>query len=323
MPVAHAARPPLRKDWRPSRARALLSVALLLAAASIAPSALAHAGNASELDRISARLRQDPKNARLRLDRVDLYRRMGDLAGAMADLRVVEHQAPRLPRLSFERALVLEALGNHRGAEAELTRHISEKKPLSAAWAARARIREKRKNAAGAIADYTQAIRVGATPDLVLARGKLQTQLGKHSDAARDYREALPKLGGAVVVRLALIEAQRRLGQYEEALEQANALLHSAPDHTDYLLLRADIHEQAKQPTRAKRDREKALAAAKAQLASKDTALSRLSLAKALHALGKAEQAKAELRRVLALSSRLPEALELARAWGMTSRAPD
>jgi tetratricopeptide (TPR) repeat protein len=143
---------------------------------------------------------------------------------------VVEHQAPHLPRLSFERALVLEALGNYRGAEAELTRHLSEKQPLSAAWAARARIREKRKKPAGAIADYSQAIALGATPDLALARGKLQTQLGKHADAARGYRAVLPKLGGAVVVRLAWIEAERNLGRYKQALEQVNALLQNAPD---------------------------------------------------------------------------------------------
>ena len=100
----------------PQRPRSLLWAALFIVASALpARPAMGHEGYSKELQRLSERLLKRPKDAKLRLDRVQLYRRMGDLAGAIADLRVVQHQQPELPRLFLERALTREALGNDRG----------------------------------------------------------------------------------------------------------------------------------------------------------------------------------------------------------------
>ncbi len=308
----------------PLRPRSLVLAALLAAALSLATwPAAGHEGYSKELQRLSERLLKRPKDAKLRLDRVRLYRRMGDLAGAVADIRVVQHQQPELPRLFLERALTREALGNVRGAEADLSRYLSSKKPVASAWAARARIRQQRKNWAGAISDYGQAIRRGPTPDLVLARGALQERLGKHADAAKGYRAALTPLGGALVVRLALIRVQRKLRRFPAALTQVNAILARAPIKTDYLLLRGEIYEEAGKAALAKKNRIAALKQADGQLAHRDTALSRLSRAKALHALGRKADARNELRRVLKKSPRLEEARALAEAWGVGTAPAD
>ena len=192
---------------------------------------------------------------------------------------------------------------------------------MASAWGARARIRERRKNWAGAIADYGQAIRRGPTPDLVLGRGALQERLGKHADAAKGYRAALSPLGGALVVRLALIRVQRKLRRFPAALAQVNAILALAPIKTEYLLLRAEIYEEAGKRALAKKGRTAALKQADAQLAHRDTALSRLSRAKALHALDRKADAKDELRRVLKKSPRLEEARALAGQWGVAVAA--
>ncbi len=308
----------LTPSWAP---RLFVAALFACAVAILARPAAGHEGYSKELERLSQRLLASPKDVELRLDRVQLYRRMGDLAGAMADLRVVQHQRPKLPRLFLERALTREALGNDRGAEADLTRYLGTKQPVAAAWAARARIRERRKNRAGAVADYGQAIRRGPTPDLVLARGTLQERLGKHAEAADGYRAALPALGGALVVRLALIRVYRKLRRHPKALEQVDAILAQAPLNTDYLLLRAEVHAEAGKPALAKKDRVEALKQADAQLTHRNTALARLSRAKALHALGRKIESHRELRRVLKLSPRLADARALAREWGVSTRA--
>lgn len=273
--------------------------------------AAAHPGSSRAIAAISAEIERSPSDARLRLERAALHRRAGDLQAAMADLRVVEHVAPEARRLRLERALVRKALGNAAGALSDLDRFLASGPATAAALCARAELLEARGDAARARADYDAAIRLGATPELVLARGRIDESRGDLERAASGYEEGLRLLGGALTVRLALVRVERARSRWGRAAALVSELIEASAARADWLLLRAEIHDQAKQPARARSDRRRALAELDAAIAKRPTALKRLSRAKAYLALGRRAAAIAELERVVEQAPKLTEARAL------------
>jgi tetratricopeptide (TPR) repeat protein len=287
-------------------------VVLAVAAALLGTGAAgAHAGVSSEIAALTQKIEQAPNDVGLRLARAALLRRQGDLESAMADLRVVEHRDPASRPLMLERALTRKELGNLRGALADLDRYLGSGPPRSDALVARAELYAARGELERARADYDAAVQRAATPELVLSRGRIDEALGKLERAAKGYEEGLTKLGGALVVQLALIRVERARGRFPRALGLVTELVEASPAKADWLLLRAEIHDQARQPANARRDRLRALAELDRALATRPTALKRLSRAKAYLALGRAREARIDLDRVVRQAPRLEEARAL------------
>jgi tetratricopeptide (TPR) repeat protein len=296
------------------RCRRMARWVVMLAAAAallVAGSAAGHAGLSAEIAALSQKIEQAPNDLALRLQRAALLRRQADLESAMADLRVVEHRAPDSRPLLLERALTRKALGNLRGALADLNRFLATGAPRSDALVARAELYELLGEPERARADYDAAVRRAATPELVMARGRLDEALGKLERAAKGYEEGLAKLGGAVVVRLALIRVERARNRFSRAAELVDGLIEASPAKADWLLLRAEIHAQAGQPARARRDRLRALAELDRAIATRPTPLKRLSRAKAYLALGRARDARNDLDLVVRQAPKLEEARAL------------
>jgi tetratricopeptide (TPR) repeat protein len=129
--------------------------------------------------------------------------------------------------------------------------------------------------------------------------------------AAAGYAEGLDELGGALVVRLALIRVERARKRYQRALELLSPLFRQAGFDADWLLLRGEIHEEAGQLDRAREDRRQALAKLHAAIAKRPTALRLVARARARLALSDASGAIADLDRALGMAPRLTEAREL------------
>lgn len=297
-------------------------VALLMAATVVLLSgtATAHPGVSAEIAALGQKLERTPNDVALRLERASLYRRQGDLEAALADLRVVEHRDPGSRPLLLERALVRKKLGNARGALADLDRFLGSGAPSSDALVARAELREAAGQLELARADYDAAVRRAPTPDTVLARGRLDEKLGKLERAAAGYEAGLARLGGALTVRLALVRVERARGGYARAAALVTELVETSPVKAEWLLLRAEIHAEARQPGRARADRLRALAELDRLLAARPTAARRLSRARVKLALGQEREARSDLDQVLRQAPRLEEARALLAELDATKR---
>lgn len=273
----------------------------------------AHEGLPADLARLDARLATRPHDIELLLDRSVVNRRLGDFPAALADLEQVAVLAPGNRRLLVERALTAFAMKDLIRAETDLDLFLSSGSGSVEAFRTRAQLREATGRPGQAIEDYEAALRLAPSPELYLARGRLQEATGALDAAAQGYEEGLRRLGGAVVLRLALVRADARLGRYDQAIALVDEVLPSLQVRADWLLQRAELHAAAGRPRDARRDRETALAELDSLLRERSSALWLVSRAKAYLALRREREAVADLERATKLAPRLDEAWELLR----------
>lgn len=273
--------------------------------------ATAHPGEDERLAALHARIHAAPHDPSLRLRRAELLVRSGHHRRALAELARVERLDPDEREVLRLRALVHEAQGHPRRAERELDRYLDDGPPHVEALVARARIRDADGRLDAARDDLDAAIALGPTPELLLARGRLDERRGHLDDAARGYRRGLAALGPAVTVELALAHVELRRDAPALALEVVDELLARSPERADWILLRADVLEAQGLAAAATVERLRALVIADANLRRRPTPLHRLVLARAQLALELTEQAHAQLDRVLTEAPELPAAIEL------------
>jgi tetratricopeptide (TPR) repeat protein len=285
----------------------MASVLFCLACATVAR---AHEGLERELEAADATVRARPGDPQALLARAALLRRAGDAARALADLDVASAIAPALREVSLERGLLLAAVDARR-AEAELDRFLADGPPTVAALVARAALRERAHRLAEARADWDAAFRLRPDPDAALARGRLDETLGDLGRAAAGYEEALHALGGAVVVRIALVRVEIARGRFSHARALVDEGMAQAAQKAEWLLLRADVDDAAGQRAAAARTRRAALDEIDASLARKRTPLRLLTRARALIALGRRVDAIRDLEECLAAAPQLDEARRL------------
>ncbi|MCA9709136.1 MAG: tetratricopeptide repeat protein, partial [Myxococcales bacterium] len=248
---------------------------------------------------LGERIAAAPDDADLRLRRAELRRRQGHPKDALADLRVAARLRPDARVVWLQQALALSELGRAREAERLLDRFLAAGPPTADALAERARLREADERLELARADLDAAIAVRPTPELVLARGRLDERRGRLDDAAAGYREGLRALGPAVVVQLALVDADRRRGAPEAALALLDDLLRTGSPRADWILMRAEILDELGLPAAATVERLRALLEAHAAVRHRPTPLHQLTLAQAHLALDQVHQAREVLDRVL------------------------
>lgn len=274
-------------------------------------SALAHEGVNVQITQISQKIEREPTNLVLYLERADLFRREKQFSAALSDLAIAEKLAPNRRDIQLERGLTLAAKGDTKEAESLLSAYISAGLPAAKAFLARGKIRENEKRFAEARSDYHAAVTLEKTLETILARGRMDEALGHWEDAAKGYEEGLRALSGAVVLRLALIRVEHRLGHYDRAITLIDEVLPNLPLKGDWLLLRADEHAAAGRIDKARQDRLDALQEADARIARRPTDLATLSRVKALRSLGRLEEALHDVEIVVKRAPKLDEALVL------------
>jgi len=248
----------------------------------------AHPGLSKEIDTLTERLRDTPRDADLRLRRAAVYRRLEHYDDALADVRRVLRAAPDHTEARLERALIRVALKRDKAALDDLDHVLAGEAPPSVAWAARARLHAAAERYEQARHDYDRALEQRAHPDYFLERGRVDEAREAWDDAAAGYREGAER-SGAIVLRIALVEVERRRGDTEAAMTEVDALLDSVPHRIDWILLRADLLAEAGRAEAATVERLRALALAHAAVARRNTELSRESLAATYRALERTE----------------------------------
>ena len=244
----------------------------------------AHPGLSKEVDALTEKLREAPRDVDLRLKRAAVYRRLEHYDDALADVRAVLRTEPDNADARLERALVRVAQGRTKAALADLDAVLASDEPPSVAWAARARLHAAAKRWEPARHDYDRALEQRAHPDYFLERGRVDEAREAWDDAAAGYREGMER-SGAIVLRIALVEAERKRGDTKAALTEVDALLEQVPNRVDWVLLRADILAESGRSEAATVERLRALALAHAAVARRPTEVSRQALAATYRAL--------------------------------------
>jgi len=289
----------------------LRSSAIVITIWGWALSAYAHEGANAEIAALATKIQKEPHNAALYVERAVLLRREGLFARALSDLALAQKLAPQNREIILEKGLTLAAKGDTKEAESLLSAFLASGPPSAKAFEARGKIREYAKRFLEARADYAAAVALKKEPDLFLARGRMDESLEHWDEAARGYEEGLRILSGAVVVRLALVRVENKRGHYDRAISLIDEILGNLPVKADWLLLRAEQHEAAGRPAKAREDREEALHEADRRLTTRPTDFVRMARAQALAALGRKKEAILELETVVAHAPRLEEARTL------------
>jgi tetratricopeptide (TPR) repeat protein len=278
----------------------------------VSATAWGHQGHSAELAALDAELRARPADVGALVRRAAVHRRQRAFSRAIADLERALRLDPRRADLYLERGLTRAASGDAAGADVDFTRALagSSEAPrlAAAALAGRAVSRERLGRLEAARADYDAAIRSRPDPELVLARGRIDEARGRLDLAADGYAEGLRALGGAVVIRIALVRVERRRKNFERALALVDEVLAVAPLKADLRLVRAEVLADAGRSSDAERERLEALREIDSAIASKPNDLRRLTRARAYLALRRIPDARAELEGILSRSPKLTEA---------------
>jgi len=275
------------------------------------PVAMAHPGLHHDIERVTASMQTEGDKAGLLVERGYYYRLEGDLKASLRDLDEAIRLNPDLHSIYAQRGLTLSELGRFAQAEADFDRFIGAGGLSSPVLLARARIRASDGKLTSALADYDKAIGVDLDVDSVLERAKFLESHGNLSRAAEGLREAIPQLGGAVVLCDALIRVEVARKRFPEAISLINQQLTIAPVKTGLLIRRAEIYEKAGQPAQAREDREQALVEANKVLAKRSSGIHLFSRAKVYVALERPEDAMRDLEQVVLKSPKFLEAKKL------------
>jgi tetratricopeptide (TPR) repeat protein len=169
------------------------------------------------------------------------------------------------------RAEILASLGSPDLALSDLDRRISTGAPSARAHSLRARLREQFGNDAGALQDARTALRLAPGPERALRAARLLSTAQGPRAAGSLCVEAANALGGAVTLRLAAVDYFAAAGHPDLALTQVSALLAASPQHPDWLVLSADLLDEAGRPKDAQSRRLRALARLDEALAIRPT----------------------------------------------------
>lgn len=235
-----------------------LGVLFLASALSVS----AHRGVHEQLEALNERIRLDPKNAGLYLERAELHRLHSEWKEARADYDRAAQLDPKLEMVEFARGRMLLESGDPAAAKPFLDRFLARNPNHSDARLSRARTLVSLDRAADAIADYDVAIAHSPrlTPDLYHERAKVLADLGRTDDALRALDDGLTRLGVIASLQQQAIEIELRVERYEQALARLETLTRQAQRKESYLARKGDILTLAGRTEEARAAYEEALA---------------------------------------------------------------
>lgn len=306
----------VRRGWARSAGgsvrSAMVGFALVLSSILLYPqAALAHPGTHHDLERVDAALAVDPNNVGLLVQRAYFYRLESRFEDALTDLDRAERLDAESLEVQANRGVVLSALGRTAEAERALSRFLASGPGSSTTYLERSRIRARANRLDEAVADCRAAVSLEPDPEVILECGRLMETAGSLDEAALLYRRGLEGSGGAVVLRLALIDVETKLGRFQSALACVDEAIRSSTNNAGWYLKRAAILEQSGDLAGASLAREQALADVNRILAKRATAIHLVTRAEVYLAQGRTRDARTDLRLAIEKSPRYARAGEL------------
>ena len=223
----------------------------------------AHGPIHEQIEALSARIDQDPRNGALYLRRGELWGQDGDCEAALADFGRAARLAPQLAVVDLARGRALLRAGRLAPAREALDRFLARDTDHPEASATRARVLMKLADYRGAARDYDRAIAgwERPEPEYYVERARAYAALGDLAQALRGLDEGIVKLGPIVSLELPAIEMELDGGHHEAALARVDVIATQAPRQEPWLARRGEILERAGRGADARRAYDAALGA--------------------------------------------------------------
>jgi predicted Zn-dependent protease len=215
----------------------LLGVGILLSSF-----AYAHEGLHEQIAAITAKIKRDPKNASLYLQRGELHRLHCDWSRAATDYNRAARLQPGLTIVDLARGKMLFESGRLQRSKLVLDRFLSQQPNHFEGLTTRARVLAKLGSTADAIKDFTGAIAQSPEPELYLERAETTVRDGKRLDEALSgLDEGIKRLGPIVTLQLPAIELELRRQNYEGALSRLDLIAAQSERKETWLVRRGEI----------------------------------------------------------------------------------
>jgi predicted Zn-dependent protease len=215
----------------------LLGVGILLSSF-----AYAHEGLHEQIAAITAKIKRDPKNASLYLQRGELHRLHRDWSRAATDYNRAARLQPGLTIVDLARGKMLFESGRLQRSKLVLDRFLSQQPNHFEGLTTRARVLAKLGSTADAIKDFTGAIAQSPEPELYLERAETTVRDGKRLDEALSgLDEGIKRLGPIVTLQLPAIELELRRQNYEGALSRLDLIAAQSERKETWLVRRGEI----------------------------------------------------------------------------------
>jgi len=216
----------------------VISVALL-------PSfAHAHEGVHEQIAAITAKIKRDPKNASLYLQRGELHRLHRDWMRAAADYDRAERLQPGLQIVDLARGKMLFDSGKLQRAKLTLDRFLSRRPAHYEGLITRARVLVKLGARTDAAKDFTRALSLASIPEpeLYLERANVvAVGVAQLPDALSGLDEGINKLGPLVTLQLVAIDLELRRKNYDGALVRLDQITAQSQRKEAWLVRRGEI----------------------------------------------------------------------------------
>ncbi|MFM8357373.1 MAG: hypothetical protein ACKOET_02335, partial [Verrucomicrobiota bacterium] len=215
----------------------------------------AHGPLHEQIRALDDQLATSPTNAPLLVRRAELHRLDGTFSNVVADLATAARLQPELESLWWVRGRLHADTGQAAGAIEDFTRLIQRQPSLAGAFAERARAHEALQHLREAAADYSEALRLLATPDpdLYLARARVERRRGPPhlAGALRGLDEGLARLGPLVTLQLEAVDLEVALGRTDEAVRRLQVLAGRSARQEVWLVRQAEVLQAAGRPEEA------------------------------------------------------------------------
>jgi len=201
--------------------------------------ALAHEGLHEQIAAITAKIKRDPKNASLYLQRGELHRLHRDWVHAAADYDRAERLQPSLKIIEVARAQMFFDSGKLQRAKSTLDRFLAQQPGHYEALLTRARVLAKLDDRTNAARDFTAALAMSSIPEpeLYLERANVQPV----DEALRGLDDGINKLGPVVTLQIAAIELELRRKNYDGALARLDQITAQSERKEAWLVKRGEI----------------------------------------------------------------------------------
>lgn len=223
-----------------------IAVAVWLAVMLASPVA-AHEGLHEQIAEVTRQIRLDPNNARLYLERGELYRLHRDWRAALADYRRVERLNPSLDEARFARGRMYFEAGKAQQAKFWLDRFLVAQPNHVDALVTRARMLVKLNHHILAVKDYSRAIAKLAKPkpEYYIERARALVIEGRKDEALAGIDAGIETLGPIVTLQLIAIDLELSNKRYDAALSRLDQISAQSPRKEGCLARRGAILVQA------------------------------------------------------------------------------
>ena len=223
----------------------------------------AHEGLPEQIVAITAKIKRDPKNASLYLQRGELYRLHRNWTRAAADYDHAARLQPGLTIVDLARGRMFFESRKFQRAKSVLDRFLSQQPGHVEALVTRARVLGKTGARLEAARDFTQALTFTAPePELYLERAQVLGEDERHiQEALQGLDEGIKRLGPLVTLQLAAIDLELRSKNYDAALTRLDLITAQSERKEMWLVRRGEILKAAGRNEEAREAFNAALAA--------------------------------------------------------------